>query len=90
MEAPSLGDQVEARLRAVGTRHRAEGEKRYLKSDLEFARGRKRHPHEVVAWWRHGRIGASGVTMREAVKYLPPQDRERLMRAYREKQPAEH
>jgi len=244
MEAPSLGDQIEARLRAVATRHRAEGEKRYLKSDLEFVgamvsdiravvrelaparmehddlvaaatelweppiherrtaavfllarfarqlrtddlhmierlaresrtwalldylavdvlgplvegdpdglrhpldrwstdpdfwvrrasllaelrpirhgapmdrflqraermieereffirkaigwvlrEAGKRHPHEVVAWLAPRTHRASGVTVREAVKYLPPQDRERLMRAYREKQPAEH
>lgn len=31
---------------------------------------------------------ASGVTMREAVRYLPPADAERLMAAYREKRPA--
>jgi hypothetical protein len=31
---------------------------------------------------------ASGVTMREAVKYLPAADAERLMRAYRERRPA--
>jgi 3-methyladenine DNA glycosylase AlkD len=31
-----LADALEARLRAVGTRHRAEGEKRYLRSDLDF------------------------------------------------------
>jgi 3-methyladenine DNA glycosylase AlkD len=44
----------------------------------------KRRPAEVTTWLvpRTGR--ASGVTMREAVKYLPAADRERLMDAYRE------
>jgi 3-methyladenine DNA glycosylase AlkD len=41
----------------------------------------KRRPDEVVAWLEP-RVGrASGVTMREAVKYLPPADVERLRRA---------
>jgi hypothetical protein len=31
-----LADALETRLRADGTPERAEGEKRYLKSDLEF------------------------------------------------------
>ena len=31
-----LADEIEARLRSEGTAERAEGEKRYLKSDLEF------------------------------------------------------
>lgn len=48
----------------------------------------RRRPEEVVEWLgpRTGR--ASGVTMREAVKYVDPADRERLMAAYREKRPA--
>jgi len=48
----------------------------------------KRRPGEVAAWLgpRTGR--ASGVTMREAVKYLPPAEAERLMTAYRAKRPA--
>ena len=44
----------------------------------------KRHP-EVVAAWLGPRTGrASGVTMREAVKYLPAVDAGRLTSAYRE------
>jgi hypothetical protein len=31
-----LADRLEASLRAVGTRKRAEGEKQYLKSELDF------------------------------------------------------
>ena len=31
-----LADEIEARLREIGSPQRAEGEKRYLKSDLEF------------------------------------------------------
>ncbi|HSI99091.1 MAG TPA: DNA alkylation repair protein [Patescibacteria group bacterium] len=48
----------------------------------------KRRPHEVVAWLETRTHRASGVTMREAVKYLAPDDRDRLMLAYREKRPA--
>ena len=48
----------------------------------------KRRPAEVVAWLAPRTHRASGVTMREAVKYLPPPDAERLMRGYREKRPA--
>ncbi|MGZ8562324.1 MAG: DNA alkylation repair protein [Candidatus Limnocylindria bacterium] len=48
----------------------------------------KRHPEDVVAWLgpRTGR--ASGVTMREAVKYLPADDAERLLGAYRSRRRA--
>ncbi len=48
----------------------------------------KRRPAEVSAWLapRTGRV--SGVTVREAVKYLPDGDRERLMAAYRNHVPA--
>jgi 3-methyladenine DNA glycosylase AlkD len=48
----------------------------------------KRHPDDVVAWLgpRTGR--ASGVTMREALKYLPADDAERLLSAYRSRRPA--
>ena len=43
----------------------------------------------LVSDWLAPRTGrASGVTMREAVKYLPSADRERLMAAYRERRPA--
>jgi 3-methyladenine DNA glycosylase AlkD len=48
----------------------------------------KRRPAEVTAWLAPRTHRASGVTMREAVKYLPPGDAERLMTAYREKRPA--
>jgi 3-methyladenine DNA glycosylase AlkD len=48
----------------------------------------KRRPDEVAAWLgpRTGR--ASGVTMREAVRYLPAPEADRLMTAYRERRPA--
>ncbi len=48
----------------------------------------KRRPDEVAAWLAPRTQRASGVTMREAVKYLPRDIGERLMTAYREKRPA--
>jgi 3-methyladenine DNA glycosylase AlkD len=48
----------------------------------------KRRPAEVVAWLGPRTHRTSGVTIREAVKYLPPADAQRLMTAYREKRPA--
>jgi len=45
----------------------------------------KRRPEAVTAWLDPRTHRASGVTMREAVKYLPLDDRDRLMRAYRER-----
>jgi 3-methyladenine DNA glycosylase AlkD len=48
----------------------------------------KRRPDEVVTWLEPRVHRASGVTMREAVKYLSAADRERLMTAYREGRPA--
>ena len=45
----------------------------------------KRRPAEVAAWLASRTHRASGVTIREAVKYLPRADAERLMTAYREK-----
>jgi len=48
----------------------------------------KRRPEEVGRWLAPRTHRASGVTMREATKYLPDPDRERLMLAYREKRPA--
>ena len=48
----------------------------------------KRRPIEVMDWLAPRTHRASGVTMREATKYLPPADRERLMLAYRERRPA--
>jgi 3-methyladenine DNA glycosylase AlkD len=43
----------------------------------------KRRPDQVAAWVAPRTHRASGVTMREAVKYLAEADRERLMAAYR-------
>jgi 3-methyladenine DNA glycosylase AlkD len=48
----------------------------------------KRRPAEVVAWLAPPTDRASGVTMREAVKYLPRADADRLMAAYGETAPA--
>lgn len=48
----------------------------------------KRRPGEVTAWLAPRTHRSSGVTMREAVKYLPAADAERLMAAYREHRPA--
>ena len=48
----------------------------------------KRRPAEIVAWLAPRTHRASGVTMREAVKYLPRADAERLVTAYRAKAPA--
>lgn len=48
----------------------------------------KRRPEEVVAWLAPRTHRSSGVTMREATKYLPAADAQRLMLAYREKRPA--
>ena len=48
----------------------------------------KRRPAEVIAWIAPRTHRASGVTMREVVKYLPKADAERLMAAYRERRPA--
>jgi 3-methyladenine DNA glycosylase AlkD len=48
----------------------------------------KRRPAEVAPWLAPRTHRASGVTMREAVRYLAPDDRERLMAAYREHRPA--
>jgi 3-methyladenine DNA glycosylase AlkD len=43
----------------------------------------KKHPDLVTDWLRPRAHRASGVTMREAVKYLPPGDRDALMARYR-------
>ena len=48
----------------------------------------KRRPDDVLAWLAPRTHRASGVTMREAVKYLAAADAERLMQAYRERRPA--
>jgi 3-methyladenine DNA glycosylase AlkD len=48
----------------------------------------KRRPEEVAAWLAPRTGRASGVTMREAVKYLPAPHADRLMTAYREKRAA--
>jgi 3-methyladenine DNA glycosylase AlkD len=47
----------------------------------------KRRPAEVVGWLAPRTHRVSGVTIREAVKYLDPGDRERLLEAYRAKRP---
>jgi 3-methyladenine DNA glycosylase AlkD len=47
----------------------------------------KRHSAEVAAWLRPRADRASGVTMREATKYLPADVARELMQAYRERQP---
>jgi 3-methyladenine DNA glycosylase AlkD len=48
----------------------------------------KKRSAEVVSWLELRTHRASGVTMREAVRWLPEGDRERLMTAYREKRTA--
>lgn len=48
----------------------------------------RRRPDEVEAWLAPRTHRASGVTMREAVKKLPPGVRDALMTAYRERRPA--
>ncbi len=48
----------------------------------------KRRPDEVTAWLAPRTDRASGVTIREAVRWLPAGDGVRLMTAYREKRPA--
>jgi 3-methyladenine DNA glycosylase AlkD len=48
----------------------------------------KRRPAEVSDWLSPRTHRASGVTMREAVRYLPDADRDRLMEAYRTRRPA--
>jgi 3-methyladenine DNA glycosylase AlkD len=48
----------------------------------------KRRPDEVAAWLAPRTGRASGVTMREAVRYLPAPESDRLMAAYRERRPA--
>ncbi|MGH2483481.1 MAG: DNA alkylation repair protein [Candidatus Limnocylindria bacterium] len=49
----------------------------------------KRRPDEVQSWLAPRTHRASGVTMREAVRYLAPADAERLMAANREHRPAD-
>jgi 3-methyladenine DNA glycosylase AlkD len=48
----------------------------------------KRNPAAVTAWLAPRTHRASGVTMREAVKYLPAATGAELMAAYRERRPA--
>jgi 3-methyladenine DNA glycosylase AlkD len=43
----------------------------------------KRQPDLVATWLRARTAGVSGVTIREAVKWLPADDRDALMAAYR-------
>jgi 3-methyladenine DNA glycosylase AlkD len=49
----------------------------------------KHHPEAVVSWLAPRTHRASGVTMREAVKYLTAADADRLMAAYRERRRAD-
>ncbi len=49
----------------------------------------RRRPAEVAAWLAPRTHRASGVTIREAVKYLSAGDAARLMAAYRARRPAE-
>jgi 3-methyladenine DNA glycosylase AlkD len=44
----------------------------------------KKRPDEVVAWLAPRTGRTSGVTIREAVRYLPEAERDRLMAAYRD------
>ena len=48
----------------------------------------KRDPSAVAAWLAPRAHRASGITMREAVKYLSPDVGAALMAAYRERRPA--
>lgn len=48
----------------------------------------KKRPELVDAWLAPRTHRASGVTVREAVRYLPPARREALLGAYRRRQPA--
>ena len=48
----------------------------------------RRQPNEVAAWLAPRTARASGVTMREATKYLAAGDASRLMVAHRERRPA--
>ena len=48
----------------------------------------KRKPEQVVDWLAPRTHRASGVTMREAVKYVDGADRDRLMLAYGQRRPA--
>jgi 3-methyladenine DNA glycosylase AlkD len=47
-----------------------------------------RRPQEVFEWLARRTAQVSGVTIREAVKYLDPDQRDELMNAYREKRTA--
>jgi len=49
--------------------------------------GKRRAP-EVIAWLEPRTGRASGITIREAVRYLPAPDAERLMTAYKAGTPA--
>ncbi|MFN2490055.1 MAG: DNA alkylation repair protein [Actinomycetota bacterium] len=48
----------------------------------------KKRPDEVFEWMAPRTDRASGVTMREVVKYLEPEHAARLMRAHKDGQPA--
>jgi 3-methyladenine DNA glycosylase AlkD len=81
-------DALAAELRAAGTPDRATSEKAYLKSDLEFfirkaigwvlRETAKKRPALVAAWLEPRIRQLSGVTLREALKPLPPDQRAHL------------
>ena len=48
----------------------------------------KLHPDEVFAWLAPRTARISGVTIREAVKYLPPDQQDALIAAFRQRRPA--
>jgi hypothetical protein len=43
----------------------------------------RKQPERVYAWLEPRAARASGVTVREAVKHLPEEEREAILRAYR-------
>ena len=74
---------IERELRKLGTPERAAGQIGWVLRETS-----KHRPDEVHDWLAPRTHRASGVTVREAVKYLPAADAERLMRAYRAGRPA--
>ena len=108
VDPKKLARAIETELERTGSPERAAGEKRYLKSDMDFLGATladmldeteffirkaigwvlretsKTRPDEVYRWIVPRTHRASGVTMRETVKYLDATWAERLMRAYRE------
>lgn len=103
-DAGRIADEIEASLRAVGTPERAEGEKAYLKSDLEFlgvtlgqirkaARSRAKDPSRAEAialaqalWAKpiFDRRLAATIVLEAGAGCLVPDDLELLERLVRE------